>query len=160
MGSVQDLAVSIARSRIPTTYPPGVSDQARMSWADARSALVSAPRECTSSLCQTNVAAVPFIAVATTEWGGLTALHEQRTRQAQWRATAHGAWLDLGFVFSTPHGTPIEPRNFHPLQGSAARRRQSNARAHHPAHVRHPCSRRLTCTLGRTRKYSGTAKAP
>jgi integrase len=43
----------------------------------------------------------------------LAALRERQTRQDEWRAAADGAWLDLGFVFSTRHGAPIEPRNFH-----------------------------------------------
>lgn len=43
----------------------------------------------------------------------MAALREQQKRQDEWRTTARGAWLDLGFVFSAQHGAPIEPRNFH-----------------------------------------------
>ena len=43
----------------------------------------------------------------------MTALRERQKRQAEWRAAADGAWVDMGFVFTTRHGAPIEPRNFH-----------------------------------------------
>jgi integrase len=43
----------------------------------------------------------------------LTALRERHKRQTEWRAAADGAWVDMGFIFTTRHGAPIEPRNFH-----------------------------------------------
>ncbi len=43
----------------------------------------------------------------------LTALRERAKRQGEWQAAAVGAWVETGFVFTTRHGTPIEPRNFH-----------------------------------------------
>lgn len=39
------------------------------------------------------------------------ALQEHRDRQQEERASAHH-WIDSGFVFVTPLGTPIDPRNF------------------------------------------------
>lgn len=41
------------------------------------------------------------------------ALRAWRARQAHWRESAEAAWHDTGFVFSTRHGLPLEPRNFH-----------------------------------------------
>jgi integrase len=43
----------------------------------------------------------------------LTALRERHKRQTEWREAADGAWVDMGFVFTTRHGAPVEPRNFH-----------------------------------------------
>ena len=40
-----------------------------------------------------------------------TALKLHRTRQLQGRLIAGGAWEDCGLVFTSPIGTPIEPRN-------------------------------------------------
>ncbi|WP_088312868.1 site-specific integrase [Kineosporia sp. R_H_3] len=42
-----------------------------------------------------------------------TALTVWRARQANRRAQAGLAWHDLDFVFTTRHGLPVEPRNFH-----------------------------------------------
>jgi integrase len=42
----------------------------------------------------------------------LTALKSRREQQDQARADAGSAWHDLGLVFTTRWGTPIEPRNF------------------------------------------------
>jgi integrase len=42
----------------------------------------------------------------------VTALKLRRQRQDANRARADGAWIDTGLVFTTRHGTPIEPRNF------------------------------------------------
>ena len=39
------------------------------------------------------------------------ALREHRSRQAADRLAAGPAWVDSGLVFTTAHGTPIEPRN-------------------------------------------------
>ncbi len=39
------------------------------------------------------------------------ALREHRARQAAERLSAGPAWQDSGLVFTTAHGTPIEPRN-------------------------------------------------
>ena len=39
------------------------------------------------------------------------ALREHRARQAAERLCAGPAWQDSGLVFTTAHGTPIEPRN-------------------------------------------------
>ena len=39
------------------------------------------------------------------------ALREHRARQAAERLAAGPAWQDSGLVFTTAHGTPIEPRN-------------------------------------------------
>jgi integrase len=39
------------------------------------------------------------------------ALREHRDRQEQERSNAHH-WTDSGFVFATPIGTPVDPRNF------------------------------------------------
>lgn len=41
----------------------------------------------------------------------LDALREHRARQAAERLSAGPAWQDSGLVFTTAHGTPIEPRN-------------------------------------------------
>jgi len=43
----------------------------------------------------------------------IVALAAWRNRQARWRSRAGAAWHDMDFVFSTRHGLPIEPRNFH-----------------------------------------------
>jgi integrase len=40
------------------------------------------------------------------------ALTAHRTRLLRMRETAGQAWHELGFVFTTRFGTPIEPRNF------------------------------------------------
>jgi integrase len=42
----------------------------------------------------------------------VTALRFRREQQATAHARADGAWIDTGLVFTTGHGTPIEPRNF------------------------------------------------
>lgn len=59
---------------------------------------------------------LPGICVAALRW--------QKARQEEARARAGGAWRDeLGFVFTTRYGTPIEPRNmlrsFHRLIAAA-----------------------------------------
>ena len=41
----------------------------------------------------------------------LDALREHRARQAAERLAAGPAWQDSGLVFTTAHGTPMEPRN-------------------------------------------------
>jgi integrase len=41
----------------------------------------------------------------------ITALREQRMRQAEDRLRAGSSWVDNGLVFATAVGTPIEPRN-------------------------------------------------
>lgn len=41
----------------------------------------------------------------------IDALREQRRRQAAERLAAGPAWQDSGLVFTTAHGTVIEPRN-------------------------------------------------
>lgn len=38
-------------------------------------------------------------------------LHKQADQQAKWRVDAGGAYAELGYVFSTPIGTPMDPRN-------------------------------------------------
>lgn len=43
----------------------------------------------------------------------LTALKENRKMQRGWHLAAGPAWHDIGLVFTTRYGTPIEPRNFH-----------------------------------------------
>lgn len=47
---------------------------------------------------------VPGIAV--------TALKLRKDQQAADRTRVNQAWIDTGLVFTTRHGTPIEPRNF------------------------------------------------
>ncbi len=42
----------------------------------------------------------------------MTALKLRTQQQDIDRARADGAWIDTGLVFTTRHGTPIEPRNF------------------------------------------------
>jgi len=42
----------------------------------------------------------------------VTALKLRRQQQDADHARAAGAWIDSGLVFTTRHGTPIEPRNF------------------------------------------------
>ncbi len=42
----------------------------------------------------------------------VTALKLRRQDQDTDRARTDGAWIDTGLVFTTRHGTPIEPRNF------------------------------------------------
>ena len=42
----------------------------------------------------------------------VTALKLRRQRQDADRERAGDAWIDTGLVFTTRHGTPIEPRNF------------------------------------------------
>ena len=42
----------------------------------------------------------------------ITALKLRRQQQDADRARAGGTWIDTGLVFTTRHGTPIEPRNF------------------------------------------------
>ena len=42
----------------------------------------------------------------------VTALKLRQEQQAADRARAGTAWIDTGLVFTTRHGTPIEPRNF------------------------------------------------
>lgn len=46
----------------------------------------------------------PICAVALTTWGDL---------QRGWADKAGDAWHDLDYVFTTRHGLPLEPRNFH-----------------------------------------------
>jgi integrase len=43
----------------------------------------------------------------------LTALKAWRERQQKWQRDAGAAWQKKGFVFTTRHGMPVEPRNFH-----------------------------------------------
>jgi integrase len=42
----------------------------------------------------------------------IAALKIRRKQQDRDRARANDAWIDNGLVFTTRHGTPIEPRNF------------------------------------------------
>ena len=42
----------------------------------------------------------------------VTALKIRRQQQDADRARAGNAWIETGLVFTTHHGTPIEPRNF------------------------------------------------
>ena len=42
----------------------------------------------------------------------VTALKARKRRQDADRARAGDGWVDTGLVFTTRHGTPIEPRNF------------------------------------------------
>jgi integrase len=42
----------------------------------------------------------------------VAALRLRRQQQGADRDSAGGAWIDTGLVFTTRHGTPIEPRNF------------------------------------------------
>jgi integrase len=42
----------------------------------------------------------------------ITALKLRRQQQDADRTRSSGAWIDSGLVFTTRHGTPIEPRNF------------------------------------------------
>jgi integrase len=42
----------------------------------------------------------------------ITALRLRKQQQDADRARAAGAWIETGLVFTTHHGTPIEPRNF------------------------------------------------
>jgi integrase len=42
----------------------------------------------------------------------ITALKIRRAQHDEARARAGDAWVDNGLVFTTRHGTPIEPRNF------------------------------------------------
>ena len=42
----------------------------------------------------------------------IAALKIRRKQQDKDRARAGDAWIDNGLVFTTRHGTPIEPRNF------------------------------------------------
>jgi integrase len=42
----------------------------------------------------------------------VTALKIRRRQQDADRARAGAAWIETGLVFTTRHGTPIEPRNF------------------------------------------------
>ncbi|WP_088284761.1 site-specific integrase [Kineosporia sp. A_224] len=48
---------------------------------------------------------LPIICVA--------ALNEWAASQTRWQREAGEAWQPLGFVFTTRHGLPVEPRNFH-----------------------------------------------
>jgi integrase len=41
----------------------------------------------------------------------VTALKAHRTRQREDRLAAGGAWEDSGLVFTSPIGTPVDPRN-------------------------------------------------
>jgi integrase len=53
----------------------------------------------------------------------VNALKSHRTRQLEERMAAGSAWEDSGLVFTSPIGTPLDPRNvtreFHALLGSA-----------------------------------------
>jgi integrase len=42
----------------------------------------------------------------------LAALRLRREQQETDRSRADGAWVNTGLVFTTRHGTPVEPRNF------------------------------------------------
>ena len=42
----------------------------------------------------------------------MTALKARKRRQDADRERAGEGWIDSGLVFTTPYGTPIEPRNF------------------------------------------------
>ena len=42
----------------------------------------------------------------------MTALKLRSDRQAADRDKASGAWVETGLVFTSRHGTPIEPSNF------------------------------------------------
>jgi integrase len=66
----------------------------------------------------------------------LTQLREHRAAQNRERLAAGSIWQGLGFVFTTPRGTPIDPRNdhraWHALLTKAAVRR---ARLHDARHT-------------------------
>ena len=64
----------------------------------------------------------------------VTALKIRRRQQDADRARAGAAWIETGLVFTTRHGTPIEPRNFNRSFNPVHRRRQGahDHRARHP----------------------------
>jgi integrase len=43
----------------------------------------------------------------------VTALTEHKARQERWRHAARASWHNYGYVLTTRHGMPVEPRNFH-----------------------------------------------
>ena len=43
----------------------------------------------------------------------IKALQRQRVKQAEERLAAGELWADEGYVFTTPLGHPVDPRNFH-----------------------------------------------
>jgi integrase len=43
----------------------------------------------------------------------INALHRQRVAQAEERLAAGELWVSEGYVFATPLGHPVDPRNFH-----------------------------------------------
>jgi integrase len=63
------------------------------------------------------------------------ALVAQRRRQAAERLAAGSAWTDSGLVFTTPSGTPVDPRNFNRLLAKAAKR--ADLGHVHPHELRH-----------------------
>jgi len=45
--------------------------------------------------------------------GCIRALRTWRAHQAEQRLAAGSEWADLGYIFTTPVGTPVDPRNLH-----------------------------------------------
>jgi integrase len=64
------------------------------------------------------------------------ALDDHRQRQAKERAAAGSLWQDGGYVFTTPTGTPVDPRNdFRQFRKLLVRAGLPPVRLHHYADV-------------------------
>jgi integrase len=64
------------------------------------------------------------------------ALEEHRVRQAKERTAAGSLWQDSGCVFTTPTGTPVDPRNdFRQFRKLLARAGQEPVRLHDLRHT-------------------------
>jgi Site-specific recombinase XerD len=68
----------------------------------------------------------------------VTALRERRRIQQAARDRLGDAWIDTGFVFTTEHGTPFEPRNFD--RRFATRCRRAGVRKITIHDMRHTCA--------------------
>ena len=83
----------------------------------------------------------------------VTALKLRHERQAADREQAAGTWIETGLVFTTCHGTPVEPRNF----DRSFERRITTAAVPEDHQPQHPQDMRVTA--GSPRRASARGQA-
>lgn len=72
----------------------------------------------------------------------VTALRWQREARDRARASMGDSWIDSGYVITTTHGTPMEPRNFYrAFQNRRIKAGLPQITVRHPAYLRHAAGR-------------------
>ena len=91
----------------------------------------------------------------------VAALKLRHDQQQTDRNRAAGGWVDTGLVFTTRHGTAVEPRNSAAASTAASGRRKCpGSRSTAPARRAGPCWPPWTCTPVWPCRSCGTARSP